>query len=238
MKSARGCAGGDREEAERDHRHQPHPEQQRDPTGFDHALEPVEARPAQEPVEERPRRVVADPVGDDAVREPARHHQRQADPEPVDVAGRRVEDLGRIPDDDVDERQREDDQRAAEAEVEQVLAEPARVARDRGPDARPQRLDRQYEDRQDRDPGERDRDPRQRRADVGARGGLGCNLLRLGCDIPGLERWPGSGGHASSMAGGLRVGSARREPLPDAASSQYWAPRGVAQPGSAHRSGR
>ena len=158
---ARG-AGRHREEAERDHGHQPHAEQQRDAAGLDRALEPREARPAHEPVEQRPRRVPADPVGDQPVEQPAQHDQRQPHPEPVDVAHRRVEDLRRVPDDDVGEGEHQRDQRPADAEPAQVAAQLIRVAGDRVPDAGAQRLDRQDQDRQQDDPADRRHDARER----------------------------------------------------------------------------
>ena len=93
------------------------------------SLGALEALLAGQAVEQRPRRVLPDVVGEDAGEHPGADHQGQPPAEPVDVAGGGIEDLGRVPDDHVDQRQSDHQEHPGRVEASQVLADGAAYPR-------------------------------------------------------------------------------------------------------------
>ena len=112
-----GGAGRVTDEAEGDDRDQPHADQQGGAAALDHRLDALEALRAEPAVEQRPRHRAPDRVTEQAGEHPADHDQRQGREEAVDEAGRGVDDLGRVEDDGVDQREGEDQQRPGDAEA-------------------------------------------------------------------------------------------------------------------------
>ena len=93
----------------------------------------------------------SDRVGGQAGQHPGAHHQEEAEAEPEHVAGGRIQDLGRVPDDHVHHRQPEDEHDAAHA-VAEVVADGGRVALDRIAHCVAQGRDQQSDDGPEQDP--------------------------------------------------------------------------------------
>jgi hypothetical protein len=118
-------------QAERHDRDQADSDQERRAAPRDARLGPGEALGAEPAIEQRARHRAADRVAEQAGDQPADHHQRQPRPEAVDEAGRRVDDLGRVEDDAVDHGEGKDQQRPAEAEAFDLVADLGGVPLDR-----------------------------------------------------------------------------------------------------------
>ena len=100
-------------------------------------------------------------MAEDSVQQPAEHDQWEAEPDAVDEPDRGVEDLGRVEEHRVRDRQGEDHQDPADAEPLQVVAQRGGVAAERIGRRMAERMDEQdqRDDRQRaRDRGD-DRDP-------------------------------------------------------------------------------
>jgi hypothetical protein len=116
-------------------------------------------------VKEGPGDPPADHPGDDALHDPAGEGQRERSPEPVDEPRRGVDDLGRVPDEGVDQDQAVQDGDTGGPELPDLLAELVGVPSDRIAERLPKIRD--QEDRGDpggdRDDRRRERQPVQRR---------------------------------------------------------------------------
>ena len=94
------------------------------------ALEALESLLPGYPVEERAGEISADGIRGKARQDPGAEHQGKADAEAEDIAGRRVQDLSRVPDDHVHHRQPDDEQNSRKVPV-QVLTHRGGVPVDR-----------------------------------------------------------------------------------------------------------
>jgi hypothetical protein len=167
-----GGAADVAEQAEGHDRDQPGREQECDAAAVDQSLDPLEALLAGDPVEQRPGGVVADRVRTQSGEHPGPHHQREPDSEIEDVAGRGIQDLGRIPDHDMDHRQPKHEQGASHVSP-QVLADRGGIALHGVEDGITERRDRERD-------GGTDQDARNRHGDAGPGSSAGRAAVHVG----------------------------------------------------------